>query len=131
MLVVEDGQGDAAFLKEAVEASNTPVSLHVVAHGEEGLQYLRRQGQYADAPRPDVVVLDLNLPRMSGREMLAEMMREPSIRDIPVAVLTSSSSERSVCKLCPPGQCLYFTKTDDFDELQRIVRAIARHAQRK
>jgi two-component system response regulator len=75
-----------------------------------------------------VIVLDLNLPVKTGREVLADMMADPQLRTIPVAVLTTSTSERCVCDACPPTRCLYFTKTADFSELQDIVRKIASHA---
>ncbi len=128
VLVVEDNPADVAFFKEAVDASQVPVSVYEVPHGEEALAFLRRRGRFADAPRPDVVVLDLNLPVMNGQEMLVNMMSEPDLRSIPVVVLTTSWSERRVIEICPPGRCLYFTKTDDFRELQDIVRSIVQHA---
>ncbi len=128
MLLVEDNPADAAFFKEAVEAGRVPADVHVVQHGEEALRFLRAQRPFAGSSRPDVVVLDLNLPVMNGQEMLVRMMSEPDLRSIPVAVLTTSTSDQAVCELCPPGRCLYFAKTDDFSRLQDVIRQIVRHA---
>lgn len=128
VLLVEDNSADVAFFKEAVEASQVRVCMHVVTHGQEALQFLTRQSPFANAPRPDVIVLDLNLPVMNGQAMLVKMMAEPNLKDIPVAVLTTSTSERCVCDICPPGRCLYFTKTEDFKKLQDIVSKIIAHA---
>ncbi|MCK9297013.1 MAG: response regulator [Desulfobulbaceae bacterium] len=128
ILLVEDNPGDVALFEEAVEVCGLPVRVHTVDHGLEALQFLRRQGPFADAPGPDVVVLDLNLPIMNGQELLAEMMADPQLQRLPVAVLTTSAFDQYVCDLCPPGRCLYFSKTDDFQLLQDIVRQIVDHA---
>jgi CheY-like chemotaxis protein len=128
ILVVEDNPGDVVFFTEAVETTQTQAAVHVVSDGSEAMKFLRRQPPFADAVRPTVMVLDLNLPIKTGREVLHEMMADPQLRTIPVAVLTTSTSERWVCDVCTPGRCLYFTKTADFSELQDIVRQIAQHA---
>lgn len=131
MLMVEDNAADVFFFREALEVTALPVSLHVVADGAAALEFLRRKNAFADSPRPDVVVLDLNLPIMNGQEVLVKMMSYPELRDIPVAVLTTSTSETHVCDICPPGRCLYFTKTDDFVLLQNIIRQIVQHGRSK
>jgi CheY-like chemotaxis protein len=128
MLVVEDNPADVVFLEEAVEASRTPARMHVVGDGDDALRFLRRQAPHGDAPRPDVIVLDLNVPVKNGREVLAEMAADPELQTIPVAVLTTSTSESWVCDLYPPGQCKYFFKTEKFQLLQEIIRNIAEHA---
>jgi CheY-like chemotaxis protein len=128
MLVVEDNAADVVFLREALEAARTPSSVHVVGNGEEALRFLRRQPPFADAPRPDVIVLDLNLPVKNGREVLGEMAGDPGLNGLPVAILSTSTSETSLCELYPAGRCLYFSKTDDFGRLQDIARQIAAHA---
>ena len=92
------------------------------------MQFLRRQPPVTDAPRPDVIVLDLNLPVMNGHEVLTAMASDPVLSTIPVAILTTSTSETYVCDVCPRGRCLYFTKTADFKMLQDFVRQIAAHA---
>lgn len=127
-LLVEDNPADVFMFKEAVEASQVPAVVHSAPHGQEALKFLHLDAPFADAPRPDVIVLDLNLPAMSGQEMLTKMMSEPELQNIPVAVLTTSTSETCVCDLCPPGRCLYFTKTDDFRRLGTIVSDIAAFA---
>ena len=129
ILLVEDNPGDVALFEEAIEISRLPARLHSVDRGLEALQFLRRQESFAEAPRPDVVVLDLNLPVMNGREVLTEMMADPQFQLMPVAVLTTSAYDQDVCDLCPPGSCLYFSKTDDFQRLQDIVRQIIDHAE--
>jgi CheY-like chemotaxis protein len=128
MLVVEDNPADVLFFNEAIEASNTPASVHVVWNGDEALRFLRRTPPYVEAPSPDVMVLDLNLPIKTGKEVLAEMAADPDLQQIPVAILTTSSSERFLCDSYPRGRCIYFTKTDEFSRLQKIVSEIAGHA---
>jgi CheY-like chemotaxis protein len=128
MLVVEDNPADVVFFREAVEAARLPSAMHVVADGSDALKFLRRQPPFADAPRPDVIVLDLNLPIKNGQEVLVEIAADPELNTIPVAVLTTSTSETCVCDLYPAGRCLYFTKTEEFKRLQEIVRKIAAHA---
>jgi len=128
MLVVEDNPADVLFLEEAVEATRTPARMHVVGDGGDAMKFLRRQAPHIDAPRPDVIVLDLNVPVKSGREVLAEMAADPGLQTIPVAILTTSTSETWVCDLYPAGRCKYFNKTEQFQLLQEIVKKIAAHA---
>ena len=124
MLLVEDNLADIVFSQEALEATQTPATLHVVGHGADAMQFLRRQGPYATSPRPDVVVLDLNLPVKNGQEVLLEIAADAELRTLPVAILTTSTSEKHLCEIYPCGRCLYFTKTADFGELQKIIRNI-------
>lgn len=128
MLVVEDNLGDVVLFEEAVKESRTAATTHVVGDGVTALRFLRRLPPFADAPRPDVVVLDLNLPLMTGREVLAEMAADPDLKSIAVAILTTSSSEAHLCERYTPGLCRYFVKTAAFREIQGIVREIAAHA---
>jgi CheY-like chemotaxis protein len=128
MLLVEDNPADVMLVQEAIEANDMRTIQHIVGDGFEAMQFLRREEAHADAPRPDVVILDLNLPIKTGQEVLKEMAADAALRDIPVAVLTTSTSETWVCKFYPPGRCAYFVKTDDFGRLREIVREIARHA---
>ena len=97
LLVVEDNPADVVFFREAMEATRTPSTLHVVGDGGEAMRFLRREAPYADAPRPDVIVLDLNLPIKKGQEVMKEMAGDPALKGIPVAVLTTSTSEAPVC----------------------------------
>ncbi len=128
MLMVEDNPADVCIFQEALKETALAVELYIVTDGKSAMEFLARWGASVNAPRPDVVVLDLNLPMMNGQEMLIEMMSQPLLSSIPVAVLTTSDCEQCVCQLCPPGRCRYFTKTDDFAHLQGIVRQIEQHA---
>jgi CheY-like chemotaxis protein len=129
MLVVEDNPADVLFFREAMQASKTLSTLQVVGDGIDALAFLRRQGPFADAPRPDVIVLDLNLPLKNGHEVMRELCADPSLNAIPVAILTTSTSEQYVCDCYPKGRCLYFSKTDDFKQLQDIVRQIVAYGE--
>lgn len=128
MLVVEDNLADVVLFQEAVEFTQTPAALHVVSDGGDAMRFLLRRDRYAEAPRPDVIVLDLNLPIKNGKEVLVEMASDPELNTIPVAILTTSTAETCVCDVYPKGRCLYFTKTDDFSRLQEIVSKIVAHA---
>jgi len=127
ILVVEDNPADLFFFKEALEATHVSASIHDVGDGVDAIRYLRHHPPYVDAPRPDILVLDINLPYKSGHEVIKDMAANPDLQSIPVAVLTSSRSEAAICHNYP-GPCLYFTKTADFQLLQEIIRQITRHA---
>jgi CheY-like chemotaxis protein len=131
VLLVEDNPGDVVLFREALAATGLSAQVHVVEGGDDAIWFLRRQHRFADAPRPHVVVLDLNVPTRNGREVLMEMASDPALNTIPVAVLTTSTSEAHVSGMYPRGRCLYFTKTGDFTRLQDIVRQIAVHAESK
>lgn len=126
VLMAEDNAADVFFFREAVEASQIKAETFVVEDGSDALRFLYRKPPYNDAPRPDVLVLDLNLPLRNGREVLEEMAADSGLRSIPVAILTISTAERHLCRAYP-GPCLYFVKTDDFLSLQAIVREIMQH----
>jgi two-component system, chemotaxis family, response regulator Rcp1 len=128
MLLVEDNVADVVFFREALKSSGIQARLEVVENGEDAMRFLYRQGPFDQAPRPDVLVLDLNLPIKNGQEVLVELASDPGLSTIPVAILTTSTSETCVCEMYPPGRCLYFTKTDEFRRLQEIARQIAAHA---
>ena len=128
ILMVEDNPADVVLFQEAAGASQTATDVHVAVNGVEALRYLRQEVPSGQAPRPDIVVLDLNLPLMNGQEFLAEIASDPAIPTIPVAILTTSASETHARDLYPQGRCLYFSKTADFNRLQDIVRKIATHA---
>lgn len=131
MLMVEDNSADVFFFREALSDAALPVRLYAVADGRSAMEFLFQRGVYGDVPRPDVVVLDLNLPVMNGQEVLEKMAADPELRRIPVAILTTSTFDTQLCEIYPSGQCLYFTKTDDFHRLQEIVRKIVQHAESK
>jgi chemotaxis family two-component system response regulator Rcp1 len=96
ILLIEDSQGDAELTRLALEEGTVPVRLVVVEDGEEGLRYLRREGEFKDAKRPSLILLDLNLPRLSGREVLAELKTDRELASIPVLVLSSSAAEQDI-----------------------------------
>lgn len=129
MLVAEDNPADVVFFNEALEESQTRAEVHVVDNGVDALRYLRRQEPFAEAPRPNVMVLDLNLPLKNGQDVLLEMAADAGLRAIPVAILTTSTSEAHVGRTYTSGRCLYFVKTDQIKRLRDIVREIAAFAQ--
>jgi CheY-like chemotaxis protein len=124
VLLVEDDPGDVLLIREAFEDNKVANRLHVVADGVEALEFMRQQGQYADAPRPDLVLLDLNLPRKDGREVLAEVKRDDGLRTIPVVVLTTSQAEEDVLRSYDLHANAYVTKPVDFDRFIGVVRQI-------
>jgi CheY-like chemotaxis protein len=124
ILMVEDNPADVVFFQEAMQASRAASTLHVVGDGSQAMRFLRREAPFSGAPRPDVIVLDLNLPVKNGQEVMRELASDPALNSVPVAILTTSTSEAWVCDIYPPGRCVYFTKTDDFKQLQDIVLQI-------
>src|SRR5690606_9452061 len=96
ILLVEDNAGDVRLTREALKEGRIRNRLHVVSDGEHALRFLRRQDEYADAPRPDLILLDLNLPRLDGREVLTDIKNDPRLKQIPVVVLTSSRAEKDL-----------------------------------
>ncbi|HET9620025.1 MAG TPA: response regulator [Kofleriaceae bacterium] len=126
VLLVEDNPGDADLIRDTLEASARPLDITVVGDGAAATDYLR---QIADDPtyghrRPDLVVLDLNLPRRDGRAVLTEIRRHPRLRPIPVVVLTSSDAERDIVGCYEAGASCYVTKPGDLATFQGVVRAI-------
>lgn len=124
VLLVEDDPGDVRLTEEALKRSKLLVMMTVVGDGEQALQFLRRVGPYAGAVRPDLVLLDLNLPKVDGREVLAAVKADPDLRPIPVVVLTTSAADSDILKAYGLGGNCYITKPVGFDEFRRIVRAI-------
>jgi two-component system, chemotaxis family, response regulator Rcp1 len=124
MLVVEDNPADLVFFEEALRSTELPARLAAVDNGGDALAFLQRRGNFTNAERPDVVVLDLNIPLRNGREVLESMAADPSLRQIPVAVLTTSESEEYLAQLYPTGLCRYMVKTGDFEQLMGMVKEI-------
>ena len=124
VLLVEDNPADADLTREALEASKLVLTLSVVVDGEQCLSFLRRSGTFAGAPRPDLILLDLNLPRVSGREVLAEIKNDPVLRTIPVVVLTSSAAETDVVQSYDLGANCYITKPVDLRSFMNIVASV-------
>lgn len=124
VLLVEDDPGDALMTQEAFEHHKIRNQLHVVRDGVEALEFLRREGQYEDAPRPGLILLDLNLPKMDGREVLAEIKADEALRPIPVVVLTTSEAEEDILRSYNLHANAYVTKPVDFDRFIEVVRQI-------
>ncbi len=124
VLLVEDDPGDVLMTREAFEDNKVRNRLTVVSDGEEALAYLRRQGRYADALRPDLILLDLNLPRRDGREVLAEIKSDEALHQIPVVVLTTSQSDEDILRSYQLHANAYVTKPVDFDRFIQVVRQI-------
>ena len=124
ILMVEDDPGDVRLTREALKGSKLLHNISVVEDGVAALDYLRRRDPYQDAVRPDLVLLDLNLPRMDGREVLAAMKQDPALRIIPVVILTTSQAEEDVLRAYNLNANCYVTKPVDFDQFMRIVRTI-------
>jgi CheY-like chemotaxis protein len=124
VLLVEDDDGDVLMTKEAFEYHKIRNRLHVVNDGEQALQFLRREGEYADAPRPGLILLDLNLPRRDGREVLAELKDDPELSLIPVVVLTTSEAEEDIVRSYRLHANAYVSKPVDFDRFIEVVRHI-------
>jgi CheY-like chemotaxis protein len=124
VLLVEDDPGDVLMTREAFEDHKVANTLHVVGDGVEALQFLRHEGAYADVPTPDLVLLDLNLPRMDGREVLAQLKSDPELCRIPVVVLTTSEAEEDVLRSYSLHANAYVTKPVDFDRFVQVVQQI-------
>ena len=124
VLLVEDDPGDVLMTREAFEDYKVTNNLWVVPDGVSALEFLRKQGEHADAPTPDLVLLDLNLPRMDGREVLAELKADEVLRRIPVVVLTTSEAEEDVLRSYSLHANAYVTKPVDFERFIEVVRAI-------
>ena len=124
VLLVEDDPGDVILIQEAFADNKVRNRLHSVADGVEAIDFLRRQGQFADSPRPDLILLDLNLPRKDGREVLADIKSDPDLCDIPIVVLTTSSSDEDILRSYRLHANAYVTKPNDFDRFVAVVRQI-------
>lgn len=124
VLLVEDDPGDVLLTREAFEDNKVRNNLNVVGDGEEAMAYLRREGRYADAPRPDLILLDLNLPRKDGREVLSEVKADPELRSIPVVVLTTSAADEDILRSYDLHANAYVTKPVDFERFIEVVRQI-------
>jgi len=124
ILLVEDDPGDVLITREALELSKVTNNLAVVNDGEQALAYLRQQGDFADATRPGLILLDLNLPRRDGREVLAEIKADPELRRIPVVVLTTSQAEEDILRSYDLHANAFVSKPVDFDRFVEVVRQV-------
>ena len=124
LLVVEDDPGDVLLTREALAGTTTPLDVHVVDDGEAAVDFLRREGGHGDAPRPDLVLLDLNLPRLDGREVLARIKSDPGLRSIPVVILTTSKSDEDVRRSYELHANAFVTKPAELDRFLSVVRQV-------
>lgn len=124
ILLVEDNPGDVRLTIEALRGAKVANELHVVGDGEEAIDFLRQTGRHAGAPRPDIVLLDLNLPRLDGREVLANAKSDPDLAKIPIIVLTSSTAERDIEQSYDLHANCYISKPVDFTEFIEAVRSL-------
>jgi two-component system, chemotaxis family, response regulator Rcp1 len=123
ILLVEDNRGDVDLAREALETGTVPNTLHVVGDGVEAMEFLRREGRCSTVPRPDLILLDLNLPRKDGREVLAEIKADDDLKRIPVVILTSSAAEEDILKSYDLHANCYITKPIDLTQFFKVVRA--------
>ena len=124
ILLVEDSPGDIRLTQEAFKEGKLVNRLHVVQDGEAAMAFLRREGAYAQAIRPDLILLDLNLPKKDGREVLAEIKADGALRRIPVVVLTTSRAEQDVLKVYDLHANCYITKPVDLDQFLKVVQSV-------
>lgn len=124
VLLVEDDPGDVLITQEALAESKVMNTLHVVNNGEDALRFLRREPPYEDMPRPGLILLDLNLPRVDGREVLAEVKADPALRRIPVVVLTTSQAEEDIVRSYDLHANAFVSKPVDFDQFLEVVRQV-------
>ncbi len=124
ILLVEDNPGDARLAKEALKDSKLLNNIHHVVDGEQAIQFLRQEGDYQDAVRPDIVLLDLNLPRKDGREVLADIKNDPDLQTIPVVVLTTSEAEQDIVQSYKLHANCYITKPVDLDKFLQIIDSL-------
>jgi two-component system, chemotaxis family, response regulator Rcp1 len=124
ILLVEDNPGDADLARDALEGSKFINRLHVVDDGEKAMEFLLREGSYAAVPRPDLILLDLNLPRKDGRQVLAEIKAHPELKRIPVVILTTSQAEEDVVRSYNLHANCYITKPIDLDQFLHVVRSV-------
>lgn len=124
VLLVEDSPGDIRLTREAFRDANNSIQLNVANDGIEAMAFLRREGRYADAPRPDLILLDLNLPKMDGREVLAYIKEDQGLKTIPTVILTSSEAESDVVKSYQLQANCYLSKPMHFEAFHNLVKSI-------
>jgi chemotaxis family two-component system response regulator Rcp1 len=124
IFLVEDNRGDIRLIEEALKDSQVSHQIVSVRNGMDAMAYLRQEGEYADAPRPDIILLDLNLPKKDGREVLAEIKSDPKLKRIPVVVLTTSRNDDDIRQSYDLHVNCYITKSRNLSELFKIVKGI-------
>ena len=124
VLLVEDSPGDVRLTREAFKDAKVHINLNVASDGVEAMAFLNREGKHATAPRPDMILLDLNLPKKDGREVLAEIKESPALKSIPVVILTTSSSEEDILRSYLLHANCYITKPVGLEGFLKVVRSI-------
>lgn len=124
ILLVEDSMGDAGLVKEVLKESKIRNHVSHVMNGEEAMAFLRKEGKYADVRRPHLVLLDLNMPRKDGREVLAEVKADDKLKNIPIVVMTTSKSEEDICRSYKLHANCYIQKPLDFEQFANVIRSI-------
>jgi chemotaxis family two-component system response regulator Rcp1 len=124
ILLVEDSPGDARLTREAFREANATIKLHVVVDGVEAMAFLKQEAPYGKAPRPDIILLDLNLPKMDGREVLARVKSDPALKTIPTIILSTSEAQADILKSYQLQANCYLSKPVQFDAFERLVASI-------
>ena len=124
ILLIEDNPGDVDLTKEALQDAKVRNHLHVVDDGAKAVDFLYKRGEYADAPRPDIILLDLNLPKKDGRQVLEEIKADPELAEIPVVILTTSQAEEDILRSYQLHANCYITKPVDFKQFMHVVKSI-------
>lgn len=124
VLLVEDSPGDVRLTREALKDAKVHINLHVASDGVEAMAFLRREGEHANVPRPDLILLDLNLPKKDGREVLEEIKESPAMKSVPVVILTTSASEADILRSYRLHANCYITKPVDLDGFLKVVKSI-------
>ena len=124
VLLVEDSPGDVRLTQEAFREANRMIRLHVASDGVEAMAFLRREGSHSDAPRPDIILLDLNLPRMDGREVLTQIKADDNLKTIPTVILTTSDSEADVARSYQLHANCYLKKPVQLEQFESLVKSI-------
>ena len=124
VLLVEDSPGDVRLTQEAFREANVSIHLHVASDGVEAMEFLRKEKSHVDAPRPDLILLDLNLPRMDGRDVLAHIKADDNLKTIPTVILTTSDAEADIVKSYQLQANCYLSKPVEFDAFESLVKSI-------
>jgi len=127
ILLAEDNENDVELTRQGFKRSKLLLNLHHVKDGEECLAFLRKQGKYANVPTPDLLLLDLNMPRVDGREVLAEIIADKDLNSIPVVVLTTSANDEEILKMYKLRCSSYIVKPVDFEQFLHVIRSIAEY----
>ena len=127
ILLVEDNDDDVELLRISFERAKMKINLHHTSDGEECMAFLRKQGEHADAPTPDLILLDLNMPKMDGRDVLTEIAKDEKLRHLPVVILTTSAKESEILSMYNLRCSSYIVKPVDFEQFHRVVRSITEY----